>query len=361
MSFRKKRKKKKKISKENKSLFLEVLILFLVVFSLACVLAVLFSTKSYTVFFDSNGGNQIPHQIIRGKNVLRVPDDPKKEGYQFLGWYKGDTLYDFKEEVKETFTLEAHWKKIEVLVEGISLDKTTLTLEPNETYSLKVTIYPEEALEKQVAWESNEPSIVSVDEFGVLTALKDGKATIKAITRDGAFEASVEVTVKTPVPGITLEENSISLEVGHTYKINPIVYPKDYLGHLLYTTNSNLLSIDQNGVVKALLKGEASIIIKTDDGKYQAILRIIIPEKTLTNLSILGMDKIPVGSTANLKIVTEPAGISTNILWKSSNPDILTVDNTGRIVGISPGVVTVLASTLDGKKVAQHEITVFEN
>ncbi len=357
---KKKKKKRKKISPENKTLLIETIVIFLVVFSFASVLVVLSSTKNYTVLFHSNGGNQIPSQTVRDSSSPKKPEDPKREGYLFLGWYQDGELYSFEEEVHKDISLEAKWKKLEVAVESIALDVSTITLEPNEQYPLKVTVLPEDANEKQVFWNSSNPSVVTVDETGVITALKDGIGTVQATTRDGAFQASVDVTVKTPVPGITLEEGAVSLEVGYTYDIRASVYPKTYVGHLLYKTNSPILSVDEKGTVKALAKGGGTITVYTEDGKYQAILKVTVTEKALTSISILGMDSLPLGATATLKLVTEPEGIPVSVIWKSENTSIVTVDENGRVVGVGIGKTVITATTKDGKKVAKHEMTVRE-
>lgn len=83
-----------------------------------------------------------------------------------------------------------------VPVTGIELDKTAITLEIDETQTLTATLTPDNATDKTVTWTVAPAGVVSV-ENGVITALKDGTATVTA-TANGK-SATCSVTVNAPV------------------------------------------------------------------------------------------------------------------------------------------------------------------
>lgn len=83
-----------------------------------------------------------------------------------------------------------------VPVTGIELDKTAITLEIDETQTLTATLAPDNATDKTVTWTVAPSGVVSV-ENGVITALKDGTATVTA-TANGK-SATCSVTVNAPV------------------------------------------------------------------------------------------------------------------------------------------------------------------
>ena len=69
--------------------------------------------ESYTVTFDSNGGNAIFSQTVVSGKTLNAPETPVKVGYEFLGWYLGDTKWEFDiYTVTKDITLTAKWVQI---------------------------------------------------------------------------------------------------------------------------------------------------------------------------------------------------------------------------------------------------------
>ena len=64
---------------------------------------------AYTVTFQSEGGSEVASQI-RANTPAARPADPTKEGYTFIGWYKGEEKWNFADAVTEAMTLTAKWQ-----------------------------------------------------------------------------------------------------------------------------------------------------------------------------------------------------------------------------------------------------------
>ena len=64
---------------------------------------------AYTVTFQSEGGSEVASQI-RANTPADRPADPTKEGYTFIGWYKGEEKWNFADAVTEAMTLTAKWQ-----------------------------------------------------------------------------------------------------------------------------------------------------------------------------------------------------------------------------------------------------------
>lgn len=65
----------------------------------------------YTVSFNENTGDtKVPSQKVVSGGKATKPEDPKKEGFVFLGWYYKDRLYDFDKPVTKSITLGAAWR-----------------------------------------------------------------------------------------------------------------------------------------------------------------------------------------------------------------------------------------------------------
>lgn len=67
-----------------------------------------YSFDEFTVTFDSDGGSAVTAQKVLNSPAIK-PADPKKDGYDFAGWYLGDTQYTFDTKITTDITLKAHW------------------------------------------------------------------------------------------------------------------------------------------------------------------------------------------------------------------------------------------------------------
>ena len=87
----------------------------------------------YTVTFDSNGGAAVESQhIIEGEKAVKPPRPDREQRSNFLGWYLGDTEWNFDTVVTANITLVAKWQnvyKITFSTEGLYPDDTTYTNE----------------------------------------------------------------------------------------------------------------------------------------------------------------------------------------------------------------------------------------
>ena len=96
-------------------------------------------------------------------------------------------------------TVEAVIVKVEV--EGIVLDRYTISLESGEKTVLTATVNPENASVKGVTWNSDNPSVATVDQSGNITAISAGTANITAVSQDNeniTARCAVTVTQKQP-------------------------------------------------------------------------------------------------------------------------------------------------------------------
>lgn len=82
-----------------------------------------------------------------------------------------------------------------VSVTGIELNQESLRLNTGGTAQLTYVISPDSATNKTVDWSSDDESVATVSQTGLVTAIGVGLATIAITTEDGDFEATATVTV----------------------------------------------------------------------------------------------------------------------------------------------------------------------
>ena len=68
--------------------------------------------RTFTVEFDVRLGPGIATQEIKINETVTKPEDPTYDGYEFLGWFVGDTEYNFDEPVTENLIITAKWEEI---------------------------------------------------------------------------------------------------------------------------------------------------------------------------------------------------------------------------------------------------------
>lgn len=103
-----------------------------------------------------------------------------------------------------------------VPVTGVSLDKSSDSIEVGETTTLTETVSPSNATNKNVSWSTSNSAVATVSS-GVVTAVSAGTARITVTTADGGYTAYCDITV---TPAITYEYAlATTMEVGKTYLI----------------------------------------------------------------------------------------------------------------------------------------------
>ena len=96
---------------------------------------------------------------------------------------------------------------------GITLDKTSVTLKRNEKVQLTATISPDNAYYKDVKWTSSNPEIVVVDENGNIRGVSAGEAVITVNNKHGKlFTATCKVTVNNEIAPVKVDDWVIGIE-----------------------------------------------------------------------------------------------------------------------------------------------------
>lgn len=154
-----------------------------------------------------------------------------------------------------------------IAVTSIELNKTSLTLKEGASETLTATVKPDNATDKTVTWSSSAPDIASVDEAGNVTAVAKGEATITAQAGEKTAKCTVSVYKEIPVTSVELDKNALSLVVGDEATLKATVKPDDTTFKTVTWTSSNasIATVDENGKVVAVAKGNATITAKAGD------------------------------------------------------------------------------------------------
>jgi len=75
------------------------------------VYSLFFSTPTYTVTFNTDGGSKVESVRVKRNNKVNKPVDPTKEGYKFVYWMVNDSEYNFEEPITSDTTITAKWEE----------------------------------------------------------------------------------------------------------------------------------------------------------------------------------------------------------------------------------------------------------
>ena len=259
-------------------------------------------------------------------------------------------------------TLISATKDYKVIVEETKIEYTNglydnYPLYINNTFDLSkyLLVTPLEATYKTLSYTSSDSSIISIDENGLMTALKEGNVTI-TVTSKGGVKTEVSFNVLIPVSKISTDIVENQIERGSTFDLSThiTVLPDNASNKEVeyLSSDSSIATVDENGLITTLAKGNFSITVTSKDSNsvYKTIDFISYVRVKSIDISLLeGNTTIYDKGTldlSNLVKVMPADATNTNISFESSNSDIITVSESGLVKALSSGkaVITIQAS-----------------
>lgn len=244
-------------------------------------------------------------------------------------------------------------------VSSITLSQTEMSVKKGTVFWLNATVSPDTADNKKVTWSSSDTSLATVDADGKVTTLAVGTVTISCVSEDNGTVAYCVVEITEPVTGLTLNTYYQEMVAGTKFVLLPTVLPIDAPNKdvTFVSSDPEVATVDGNGVITALVGGTCEIIVTTVESNLKATCTISVKEY-VESIEISGNpDRLNVGDSVTLVATVGTATASNKaVLWTSSNPNIATVDQNGKVTGHSPGNVVITATAADGGGVSDSVI-----
>jgi uncharacterized protein YjdB len=250
-----------------------------------------------------------------------------------------------------------------IRVTGVTLNKNSLTITAGQEETLIAVITPTDATRQNVTWRSNNTTVATVDENGVVSALSVGTAVITVRTQDGGKTDQCTVTVNpVAVTGVTLNQSAITIDVGSFATLTATVQPS-YATEKRITwvsSNNGVATVNGSGRVSALSVGNAVITVTTLDGGYTAQCTVTVNPVAVTGVTLNQSTRtIDEGNTASLTATVQPSNATNkNVTWSSANPGVATVSSSGVVTAVAPGNTVITVTTQDGNRTANCAVTV---
>lgn len=165
-----------------------------------------------------------------------------------------------------------------------------------------------------------------------------------------------------PVTEITLDQTEVTLEDGAGISLAASVAPSDASNKTIVWSSADpgIASVSDTGIVTAIEPGETEITASSYDGAVQAVCKVTVTPVAVESIKLnLESAEMEIGGTEQLEAVITPSNASNqNVTWKSSDPEIVAVDDNGLVTAMTEGNAQVTVTTEDGELSDVCEITV---
>ena len=167
---------------------------------------------AYTVTFQSEGGSEVASQI-RANTPAAQPDNPTKEGHTFIGWYSGESEWDFETPVTADLTLTAKWQ---INRYTITFDTAGGSEVPSITQDYGTAITPPAAPTRTgytfAGWDKTIPTTMPAGNMTITAQWQVNQYTITFDTAGGS-----EVAPITQDYGTTITAPANPAKTGYTF------------------------------------------------------------------------------------------------------------------------------------------------
>lgn len=285
---------------------------------------------------------------------------PTREGYVFAGWYNnaeftGEAITTVDATTKGT--LYAKWEVEAIPATAIEMSEIGLNMTVGETFTLTVTVTPEDASLEGLTWTSSDETLATVKD-GVVTAVAPTPdyeyvtitATLGELTAtcDVAIYAALESIKFNTTEMDTKFEYEEGLEIPLNFDIQPANASTD--GIIVTSSNTAVATITEQSffgmtffTMNIVGVGTTTLKVTTADGKLSDELVITVTPPAV-HATAVTVDKealtLNVGDTYQLVATMTPEDAVDVIEWNSAKPGVATVEN-GLVTAVGVGEATI--------------------
>ena len=246
-----------------------------------------------------------------------------------------------------------------VYATSITAKNVPSKINAGETTTLEASVYPSNAEDKTISWESSDTSVLTVSSTGSLTAVGVGTATITAKTSRGTSKKFTITVNEVMAESISIANNDTEILIEDTQALECEFAPENTTDKTIAWTTSDesVISVSADGEITANKLGTATITathkeltdsiaieVKPIDAES---IEIILPDDTETNDD--GTPKVNKGSEVQLKAEILPENTTyKEVEWSVSDETIATIDKDGVLTTNGTGTITVTATAKSG-------------
>lgn len=275
-------------------------------------------------------------------------------GKMLVSSYCKFTVRAQAETVSRIITVSVMGYDVERVTLGVS-EEEDATLGVGESMRLLATYTPIDSIVNTTIWSSSDESVISVDQNGVVTALKEGRATISLLASVYSSEKKDELDFVEGTIDITVEQKGASSIFGENVVTSRTSLTFAELG----VVKEEIASVEGGLLTEDGITVNADIAqITTKDGRRLTLTKCAQSDIAIRNTRFYSSESgyvLAVGENVlDLDLVWADMlqdGHPQNAVWTSSDSSVATVGENGEVRGVSRGIVTITA-TVGAKSVS---------
>lgn len=207
----------------------------------------------------------------------------------------------------------------------------------------------------QANWQSSNPTVLSVDNKGKITANNPGDATVTATVQGVSGQTTVSA-VNLSASQLQIIPATVKLAVGTTTKLTAIVTfsdnsTQDVSSQVVWSSGSqSIATVDTTGLVTGVSAGSTTLSANLLPLNITTTTSIQVNNVSATALQVIpAVTTIAVGTKSQLQAIAtfsdgSTQDVSTQAQWSSSNSAIASVDSQGLVTGKAIGQATITAT-----------------
>jgi len=164
---------------------------------------------------------------------------------------------------------------VRIPMKSVSLNGDSLVMKAGETFQARYTFEPVDATDLAMIWHSGNTAVATVDENGLITALKPGNTAVSVRNPEKKrVTDTILITVEQNAGTLTLKPDALTLAVGETKRLHGIITPRNADNNLQWHCS------DESVATLAPNRGTCKI---TAQGKGTCVVTVTSPDGSLTS------------------------------------------------------------------------------
>lgn len=230
-------------------------------------------------------------------------------------------------------------------VTGIEIDPHEIEIDDGTSGMVRVNILPADASIQDYSWRITGEDVLRIDSKGRYHALKPGKATVTAVSKEGGFTDFCEVTVRPVAATGVFIQSKMDIDVGEmkspVWRMIPVNATNKNVTWM--TEDPSIVKVDKLGRITGIKAGTTRVHIKTEEGGFVAACEVTV-HIYVDDIKLTDHDfTMTLGKTKKLiPMITPNNTTKQHIVWNSKNKSVVSVTQTGKVKALKTGKAEII-------------------